>query len=87
MQACNNVIKPGLTGASANVQVIEIIGYLLLIFIQTLLYSFETKKFKSSNNEAPMKKTFFAIKTITKAVLSFMFTIGTNLLANICLLA
>lgn len=73
-----------MAGVTGNL--VKVVGTLFLIFVQFLIY-FVDKKFSSAceNKEVPMNKKHMVFSELTKATFSFIFNLGTNLLANFCL--
>ena len=80
-----SIIKPAMTGGADYIRILVIIGTLFLLSLQTVLNLLETGNKSNINREVPMKKSVLVIENATKAILSFMFNLGTNILASFCL--
>ena len=76
-----------MTGDADTIKVLAVIGTLFLLFFQVILYLLEDKSVSDNNKEVPMKNILLVIVSTTKAILSFTFNLGTNILASACLQA
>ena len=74
-----------MTGGADYIKILVIVGTLFLLFLQTTLNFLEGVNEEWINKVMPMRKSVLVIKNITKAIMSFMFNFGINILASFCL--
>ena len=79
----HSIIEPACSGVVD--KIVKVIGAMFLIFVQYFFYKVEERNTNISTiMEVPMnKKKVF--DNLIKAFLLFLFSVGTNLLAAICL--